>query len=156
GDQVVVDPDGTPTRITVTGFTDTTHVTGRLEAPLPAAFQGVATANWGWARDTITALGHLEGQSVTVLADGVVQGPFVVTGGIVALNPPALVAQVGLSYNSDLELLDVASEAARPNVKSVLRVEFEVVATVGLSAGETFNKVHPWKQRKVSDNFGAV
>jgi hypothetical protein len=46
------------------------------------------TASWGWARDTISGLDHLEGLSVNVLADGVVQGPFVVAGGQVQLNPP--------------------------------------------------------------------
>jgi len=64
-----------------------------------------------------------------------------------------VIATAGLAYMSDLELLDVASDAVRPNVKAVLRVEFEVVASRGLFAGERFDKLSEWKQRKVSDNF---
>lgn len=158
-DQIVIDPDGTPTRITVTQFNSATQVLGRIEAPLPAQFQNVPTLSWGFARDTLTGLAHLNGMSVMVLADGVVQGPFTVDGGQIGagadgpLNPPALIATTGLSYNSDAELLDIAADAAKPNVKSVVKVTLEVVASRGLYAGEDFDHLRPWKQRRVSDNF---
>jgi hypothetical protein len=155
-DEIVIDPNGTPTRIRVTEYTDTQHVFGRLLQPLPAGFQNIATALWGWGRDTLTGLGHLEGLQVTVLADGVVQGPFTVAGGQIGLlAPPALIATVGLSYTSDMELLDVATDGARTNVKSVSVVTFDVVASRGISAGETLDVVRPAKTRQVSDNFGA-
>jgi hypothetical protein len=158
GDQVVIDPDGAePTRVTITQFNSTTQVLGRLEQPLPAAFQNAATASWGFARDTLIGLDHLNGMTVNALVDGVVAGPFMVTGGEIGpISPPALIATVGLSYTSDAELLDIAGDGARMNVKAVARVEFEVVASVGLYTGEDFDKLRPWKQRKVSDNFGPV
>jgi hypothetical protein len=171
GDQIVILPDGIaavlddegavitpavlPTRITVTAFVSATEVTGRLEGALPAAFQNVPAASWGWARDTISGLDHLEGLSVNVLADGVVQGPFVVAGGQVQLNPPGLIVTAGLGYNSDAELLDVASDAARTNQKNIEQVVFEVVASRGIFAGQDFSHLRPAKTRKVSDNFGA-
>jgi hypothetical protein len=138
----------------VTAFTDATHITGRLEAPLPADFQNVATTLWGWARDTLSGLDHLEGMAVTVLADGVVQGPFTVAGGQIGpLSPPALIATVGLSYNSDMELLDVAADAVKPNVKAVRAVTLDVVASRGIYCGEDFDNLRPAKLRRVSDNF---
>jgi hypothetical protein len=171
GDQIVILPDGIaavlddegavitpavlPTRITVTAFVSATEVTGRMEGALPAAFQNVPAASWGWARDTISGLDHLEGLSVNVLADGVVQGPFVVAGGQVQLNPPGLIVTAGLGYNSDAELLDVASDAARTNQKNIEQVVFEVVASRGIFAGQDFSHLRPAKTRKVSDNFGA-
>jgi hypothetical protein len=169
GDQLVIAPDGltvlnvdgtvnrvlTPVRITVTAFVSATEVTGRLEAPLDPLYQNVVTASWGWARDTISGLAHLEGLTVKVLADGVVQGPFVVAAGQVQLDPPGCIVTAGLPYNSDAELLDVASDTARTNVKAVEQVIFEVVASRGIYAGEDFDHLRPAKTRKVSDSFGA-
>src|ERR1700682_791331 len=114
GDQVVILPDGltvlnadgtvnrvlTPVRIVVTAFTDNKHVAGRLQANLDVIYQNNATAAWGWARSNFAGLGHLNGMTVNALADGAVQGPFVVAGGAIRLVPPAVIAAVGLSYHS--------------------------------------------------------
>jgi len=62
---------------------------------------------------TIGGLSHLEGMSVTVLADGSVQGPFTVTGGQITLNPGAGIAHIGLAYTCDLETLN--PEVQMPN-----------------------------------------
>jgi hypothetical protein len=170
GDQVVICPDGIPavldadgavvtpevppTRITVTAFTDATHVTGRLEAPLPAVFQNAVTASWGWARDTLSGLDHLEGMDVTVLGDGVVDGPFTVQAGAIGpLARPALIATAGLAYTSDAELLDLAHESVKTNVKALVAATFEVVASRGVYAGEDFDNLRPAKLREVADDF---
>jgi hypothetical protein len=179
GDRLVILPDGIPatydddgevlteaiepTSIEITVFTDPTHVTGILSAPLPAEFQATPTSKWGWARDTITGLSHLEGLEVMVLADANVQGPFPVAGGQITLKPPALIATVGLRYNSDAELLDIASDAVKPNVKAVSRVVLQVVGSRGIEAGETFEPpdddfdaetdLMPAKLREVTDDF---
>jgi hypothetical protein len=50
----------------------------------------------------ITGLAHLEGQSVTVWADGAQQGPFTVSAGAITLSVAASVVQAGLGYNADL------------------------------------------------------
>jgi hypothetical protein len=154
GDQIVIDPDGVPTHITVQARTDASHVTGRLEESLPAAFQAVPTTAWGWARDTLTGYGHLEGQTVKVLADGMVQGPFVVAGGNIPLEKPALIAVAGLSYNADAELLDLAAAAARTNQKVIVKMTWEVVKSRSFLVGEKFTDLKPAQLRKVSDNFG--
>lgn len=54
----------------------------------------------------IGGLSHLEGMSVTALADGSVQGPFTVTGGQITLSPAAGIAHIGLAYTCDLETLN--------------------------------------------------
>lgn len=54
----------------------------------------------------LTGLSHLEGFSVTVLADGNVQGPFTVVGGAITLTTPAGIAHIGLGYLCDLETLN--------------------------------------------------
>jgi hypothetical protein len=55
------------------------------------------------------------------------------------LDSPALIAIAGLSYNSDMELLDLAADAVKPNVKAVSRVILDVVGSLGILAGETFD-----------------
>ena len=48
----------------------------------------------------ISGLDHLEGETVAVLADGMVLDPRVVTGGTIILSSPAAVVHVGLPYEA--------------------------------------------------------
>lgn len=157
GDHVVFDPDGLtggPFDLTILSFTDATHVRAQLNDSLPAGFQ-IATPSWGWARDTVTGLGHLEARDVMVLADGAVQGPFTVAGGVIALSQPAVYVTAGLAYTSDLELLDIIPDQVRPNGKEIPRVFLEVVASRGILAGESAtSKLRPWVSREKPDAFG--
>lgn len=168
GDRVVMNPDGIPavfddngklitpaippTAITLTAVADNRHATGRLETPLDATFQAVATLKWGSAFTRISGFDHLNGQQVTALADGVVQGPFAVAGGFFTLAVPAVIVTAGLPYNSDAELMDVAAE--RTSVKNVSMITWEVVGSRGLYTGQDFAHLRPVKLRQVSDNFG--
>lgn len=64
----------------------------------------------GYARKPVSEVAgfdHLEGQTVSILADGNVLPPQVVTGGKVTLFIPASIVHVGLPYVSDLQTLDV-------------------------------------------------
>ena len=54
---------------------------------------------------TLAGLEHLEGQAVYALADGLVQGPFTVSGGYVTLPNPAKTVYVGLAYEAKLVTL---------------------------------------------------
>jgi hypothetical protein len=161
GDEIVLDTEGTaggPFRLTILSVTDATHVRARLDTPnLPAAFQNVATPLWAFARDTMTSLDHLEGKSVTVLAEGKVQGPFTVAGGAIALAQPAYLAQIGLGYQSLLELLDVGTGGAelRNKQKTVHAITVEVHSSRGCWAGEDeTNLFEADDQRTVADGFG--
>lgn len=156
GDQIVFDPDGVtggPFSLTILAFTDATHVRAILNGPLPAGFQ-IATPSWAWARDTMSGLGHLEARDVMVLADGAVQGPFTVAGGVIALSQPAVYVTAGLAYTSDLELLDIIPDQVRANMKIVPRVFLEVVASRGVLVGEDSTDLKPWKSREKPDAFG--
>lgn len=153
GDHLVLSPDGAaPVHILVTGYTDTTHITGALQAALPLALQATASTDWAWARDTFSGLDHLEGLDVNGLGDGGVVGPFTVTGGEVTLTEPVVDLTLGLSYLSDGELLDVIDP--KDNQKRVTRVFIEVVGSRGLKAGERFDgNLDSWTEREVSDGF---
>lgn len=57
----------------------------------------------GTAAKTISGLNHLEGQTVSVLANGAAHPDVVVTSGTITLQVSATVAQIGLGYISDLQ-----------------------------------------------------
>lgn len=54
-----------------------------------------------------SGLGHLEGQTVDIVADGAVMQPQVVTGGCITLPRNALAVEIGLHYESMIELLNI-------------------------------------------------
>lgn len=60
---------------------------GQLDAPL---------YEWAWTASEITGLDHLEGESVSVLADGMKCGPLTVEGGAITLPGPFARAAAGL------------------------------------------------------------
>lgn len=53
----------------------------------------------------ITGLGHLEGESVTILADGYVHPNKTVSSGSITLNQSASIVNVGLSYNATMKTM---------------------------------------------------
>lgn len=156
GSSLVLDPDKLlhgPYTFKVIGFTDATHVAVELDNEFtagPTDFPA-PTTSWGWARKTITGLGQLEGLAVTALADGGVAGPFTVAGGAITLGSPAVIVQVGLSYNSDMETLDVGADQVKTNVKSIRSVNVEVVASRGLYVGQDFQHLVTPPQMRVRD-----
>lgn len=133
-------------RARITGYTNTTHVVATLQSPVPAALQNVATTTWTFARDVFSGLGHLEGETVAILADGSPEVPQVVTGGAITLAFPAGVVHVGLPYTGDIETLDVtifgASESIRDNAKSIPKVSIVVEKSLGLKAGPDAANLH--------------
>lgn len=155
---IVFDPDGTPVTARIVGFNAVASVKVEFDATLtPAqilAWSGSSTTNWALAVEVLTGLGNLEGLSVGVLADGGTDGPFVVTGGQITLSEPAVIVQVGLSYTSDMETLDIPAEAVRTNQKTVISVTLDVVASRGILVGQDFKPkslVSPPQQLRTSD-----
>jgi hypothetical protein len=56
---------------------------------------------------TVTGLSHLEGKTVTILADGSVDTPKIVTSGTITLTDYASRIHVGLGYECNLETLNI-------------------------------------------------
>lgn len=95
-------------------------------------------------------LSHLEGKTVSVLADGAVLSPREVTGGTLTLDRPASEVIVGLPILADLKTLPFAAEVqafgqGRP--KSVNQVWMRLFGTRGGLAGSSFTKLYEMKQR---------
>lgn len=107
----------------------------------------------------VAGLGHLEGRDVWLSCPGIDPlGPLRVTAGQVtspaAWGPTGAAtfkAAVGLQYTCDLELLDAAP--GRSNQKTIVSVGFECDSAQGVSVGEDFEHLTPWRQRAVSDSY---
>lgn len=111
----LVGSDGTIIRFHIDGYTSGTVVTGRPHKTVPASMQATAITDWTRAVDEITGLWHLEGQDVSVFADGFVVGSpnnqayttITVTNGVATLNRAFGVVHVGLPITADIETLDI-------------------------------------------------
>jgi len=91
------------------------------------------------ATDTITGLEHLNGKTVAILADGVVQDRQVVANGQITLDAEAFVVQVGLPYNADFESLNVDMTTEEGTIQSrkskISKVMLRVINSQGGNIG---------------------
>lgn len=89
---------------------------------------------------TITGLGHLEGQEVQIIADGSVMLPQTVSGGEVTTERTFTSAQVGLGYNSIIELLPVAPNLGGGSSinrhKRILKTTLRIKDTLGMKVND--------------------
>jgi hypothetical protein len=130
GDAIVITGgDGTQYRLTILSTSSSTVATARVDKLIPVALRGVATTVWAFARNSISGLSHLEGKTVSILADGAVQPQETVVSGSISLDRAFTVVHVGLPYQSDLQTLpltiniDGAGQGRRKNInKATLRV----------------------------------
>jgi hypothetical protein len=149
GDQLVFEAEDARYRLTINAVADTTHASAVPNKTLPAAYRSTARSDWFWARNTLTGLGHLEGKTVAILADGAVQAPQEVVSGAVTLNPPAYRAIVGLPYNADLQTLDpgMLEQVIMDRRKNVNQVRLLVNESRSIRAGRNFSSLYEFKPR---------
>lgn len=107
---------------------------------------------------TITGLTWLEGETVSILADGAVHPQRVVTGGSITLDQAASVIQVGLPIVADVKTLPLtldimAAGMGRP--KNINRVWLRVYRSSGIFAGPSFDRLTEYKQR-TTEVYGAA
>lgn len=118
--------------------------------PADAFFVDCGATYSGAPTSTVSGLTWLEGQTVSILADGSVRPQRVVTGGAITLDNPASKVQIGLSITADIETLPLALEIAgygqgRP--KNVAAVYVQVFNSSGIFAGPSFDELTEAKQR---------
>jgi hypothetical protein len=84
---------------------------------------------------TVGSLGYLEGETVSVFADGQPRGDAVVTGGQITLDVPASVVQVGLPYPSWLLPMRIEAGAqdgtSQGDIKRINKVVFRFLNSLG-------------------------
>lgn len=99
---------------------------------------------------TVSGLTWLEGETVSILADGSVHPRKVVTGGSITLDRAASVVQVGLPYNYDLQTLPLTLQIdgfGQGRQKNINRVWVRVWKSSGVFAGPDADHLTEYKQR---------
>lgn len=94
---------------------------------------------------TWSGLDHLEGKTVSIVADGFVQADKTVTGGAVTLDEAARVVEIGLSYAHIIEPLPPSSVGAASGARKLRLVEgvfrLEETAALRLDVGRGIHDV---------------
>lgn len=115
----------------------------------------------GAATVTIAGLGHLEGETVTILADGSPQPSKVVASGQITLDRAAAEIHVGLDYSAEIRTMPLeAPQREGPFVtlgktKRIHQVLLLFAETVGAKAGPYLGVLDPLLFRSPSVPMGA-
>ncbi len=108
----------------------------------------------------ITGLDHLNGATVSILADGSVQPQQIVAGGSITLQFAASLVTVGLPYVAQLQTLCMEPEGMVMQVqdyrKKIAAVAVRVVDTRGLKVGPNFGDLTEIKMRSASVPMGTA
>lgn len=160
GDQVVFyGTDGTEYRITIAATSSATVATGTCTATIPAELRAAATATWAWARDTMTGLGHLEGESLSILADGTVHSAQTVDTAAISLNAPYVKVHAGLGYTSDLKTVPMAIQMegfAQGRTLNVNAAWVRFYQTAGGEIGPDEDRLIPLNPTETGDEMRSV
>lgn len=148
---VFTDASGSKYRLTIESVSSTTVATARVDKTLPAAYRGVATAAFSFARDSISGLTWLEGKTVNILADGAVHPQRVVTSGKISLDQASSKVQIGLPITADLQTLPLAMQIdgslGQGRYKNVNKAWLRVYRSSGIFVGPNPDNLVEAKQR---------
>jgi len=125
--------------------------------PSEAFFVDCGLTYSGVATTTITGLSHLEGETVSILANGAVHSQQVVSSGSITLDAEATKVQVGLQITADLQIppLVVGMEAmGQGRAKNVNTVWLRVSQSGGIFAGPSFSDLQEAKIR-TDETYGS-
>ena len=127
---------------------------GRLDTPYISG--GTARV----ASTVISGLTHLEGETVSILANGAVQPDKVVSSGAIALNIAASIVHVGLGFTSKLVTLNIeggsADGTSQGKTKRISTIIARMFRSVGLKVGPEGGPydIIPFRSSSDAMNFG--
>ncbi len=167
GNQIVfqqIDDDGLVSdqvSFEIVSYTSTTVVVTQPLRDVPTWAQDTALTTWGKAVDEFSGIDHLEGESLSILADGnVIANPanaalptISVSGGEFALEEPALVVIAGLSLQMDVETLPLENSQGETIINK--RVKLAECTPVFYNSrgglyGQDADHLDSWKQPTTS------
>lgn len=145
-------------RGTVTAFVDAKNVQVKVLIPLVSIWPA-ASGSWTYTTPitTVTNLDHLEGQTVSILADGGKQGARTVVNGTVTLDIACADVIIGLPIQAQLQSLYLDA-GGTPTIQGkqigVNACTIRVVNSRGLKVGNSFDTVVPFKERGRTNLMG--
>jgi hypothetical protein len=154
---VLTGPDGTEYRLTITSESSTAAASALADNPIPANVLSSPTTTWAWARSTINGLTWLEGQTVSILADGCVQPQRTVTSGSVSIQRPSVLVTIGIPYTSQIDTLPLVLQIdgnGQGRMKNINKAWVRVQASSSIFAGPSPNNLVQYKQR-TTEGYGS-
>lgn len=153
GNVITLRIGGVSLRVEIAAYSSATVVSVRPERTVPVAFRGVATANWTRCVDDLAGLGHLEGKTVSVFADGNVLPKAVVTSGAISLDRCYGIIAVGLPITADVVTLDIDTPQSdvRGRRKEAGSAQLLVENTRGLSLGPDLDNLDEYPSDAPAD-----
>jgi hypothetical protein len=114
----------------------------------------------GSAATTISGLDHLEGETVSILADGAAHPDKVVSSGAVTLDRSATKAHIGLAFTSKVETLRVdqgsATGSAQGKTKRISEVTVRLFRSVGMKVGTSTSELDIVPFRSSANAMGSA
>ena len=111
----------------------------------------------GSAATTISGLDHLEGQTVSILADGATHPDKTVSSGSVTLDRSATNVKLGLAYKSILQTmrLNAGSQngTSQAKTKRIYEITIRLYESVGVEVGESLDNMERIPFRTSSDSM---
>jgi len=101
----------------------------------------------GVAVSSLSGLDHLEGETVSILADGATHSTKIVSSGAVSLDRASRKVVIGLPYNSVLQTMRIEAGAgqtegtAQGKIKRISKVILRLFETVGAKVGPTLDSL---------------
>ena len=134
---------------TIQAYTSVTVVTVKAGRDVPTAFRGVATTSWAKGVDEISGLGHLEGKTVSILADGNVEAQKTVASGTITISNPATKIHIGLPIQADIQTLnlELGQPTQQGKQKSISEVTLRLEKSRGGKIGYDADHLTEFKQR---------
>ena len=112
----------------------------------------------GGSTTTLSGLSHLEGQVVSILADGSTHADKTVSSGSITLDRSVTSAVVGLNYDSILQTMRIeggaAEGTAQGKTKRISKVVLRLFETVGAKVGPSLTSLETIPFRTTSSNLG--
>ena len=109
----------------------------------------------GGSTTTLSGLSHLEGQKVSILADGATHPDKTVSSGSITLDRAVTKAKVGLSYDSILQTMRLDAGAqngtSQAKTKRIFEITIRLYESVGVEVGESLSNMERIPFRTSSD-----
>ena len=114
----------------------------------------------GSAATSISGLNHLEGQTVSILANGATHPDKVVASGAISLDRSVTKAHIGLAYNSILQTMRVdaggAEGTAQGKIKRIHDITLRLFNTAGISVGSSETEIDRIPFRSSANVMGSA
>lgn len=159
GDAIVITSGGIDYKITIVSTSSTTVAQGYPDKVIIVGLRNFATAGWSFARNKVSGLSYLEGQTVQVLADGATHPDRVVASGAITLQVAAKLINIGLGYVSTLQTNRIEAGAAdgtaQGKTKRINKCVVRFYNTLGAKVGPDSDSLDELQFRTGSDPMDA-